>query len=276
MDDDLPAGIWSIDPDTRGALRLERAHRFFRGDDWVEAIIELEELLDEEPDHVEALFLLGEASLECGESALARHAYERVVALTGGDATSLLGLAISRFDTCDLIGAVEAARASIRSDPSRAEAHWYLGLALERLPQGTTEAMTALTAAHQLDPGRFPTRLRIDDRTWMALISEAMDALPPALQALWQDIPIRIEDWPALDELRAQEPPIPPTVACLYLGTPPADEDPFEVRPEALRLFRRNLERAADLPEVVERIGSALQSEGMDWLGVSDLSELEA
>lgn len=293
MDDELHGAVWSLDPETRAALRLDRVRRLMRDQDYVEAIVEVEELLDEEPDNVDGLFLLGEALLEVGEASIALEAYAHHVALTGGDARSLLGLAITRYDTCDLAGAVEAAREAARLDPSVAEAHWYLGLALERLTHEANpdagpgaEAITAFSAARSLDPRSYPFPLTLDQEAWDDALAEALEALHPTLQAFWHGVDMRFEEWPDLAELRRHDPPVPPSVALMYEGEHPDERepedgddepvDPWQHRPTALRLFRRNLARSQDLEELIEAVASGLESEALDWLGLADLSELDA
>lgn len=273
MDDELPSGVWSLDPDTRTALRLDRVRRLMREADFVDAILEVEELLDEEPDNAEGLFLLGEALLELGEAPIALEAYQHHVSVTGGDARSLLGLAICRYETCDLPGAVEAAREAIRLDPGQAEAHYALGLALERLPNGRSEAVQAFAAARQLEPQAYPLPMELELKDWQHAIGEAVLRLPLPLQTFWDGVPIRLEDWPDLEELQRTDPPIPPGVAGLYEGVPPEGGDPNE-RPQAFRLFRRNLERAPHMEALIDQLTMALQAEALDWLGLADISEL--
>jgi len=275
MDDELPTGVWSLDPDTRTALRLDRVRRMMRDEDHVEAVVEVEELLDEDPDNTEGLFLLGESLLELGEPAIAMLAYERFVELTGGDADSLMGLAISRYESCDLAGAAVAARDVVRLDPGRAEAHWYLALSLERLPGRRTEALQAFAAARELDPEEFPFPLRLSESEWRGAIGMAVGRLHPRLQSFWDGIPVRLEPWPDLTELRRADPPITPSVSGLYLGDPPVDGDPWQERPQAMRLFRHNLERSRDPQELLDQITQALQNEALDWLGLGDVAELD-
>jgi len=58
MDDEVPSA-WSIDGDTRTALRIDQIRKALDMGDYNQAVIEVEELLDEEPEHLEGLFLLG-------------------------------------------------------------------------------------------------------------------------------------------------------------------------------------------------------------------------
>jgi tetratricopeptide (TPR) repeat protein len=271
MDDELPGGIWRIDAETRAGLRLKRVRAAIDHGEWEAAILEAEELLDEEPRHPEALFLLGEALLETADFELARAAYEQRVRLDGGDTPALLGLAIASFQTCDLPRAIENAREVARRTPDNAEAHYYLGLALERLPGRAAEALTSLSAASHLDPERFPLPMQLDDEDWQHLVGAAVMRLHPRLRAFYSELQFRLEDLPSLVELQSHEPPLPPTIGALYKGEPPDldTEDPWEHRPEAIRLFARNLARAPSTESLLERLTHALQEEALDWLGVS-------
>jgi len=256
-------------------MRLDRVRGAMRERDYTSAIIEVEELLGEDPNNAEGLFLLGESLLEVGDAPLALEAYTHHIELAGGDRDALLGLAIARFETCDLVGSVEAAREVIRLDTSVAEAHWYLGLSLERLPGRKPDAVAAFSAARQLQSADFPYPLELSDDEWAAALSRAMRAVHPTVEEFWYGVPVRFETLPDLGELRKHEPPVPPTISALYLGEPPVEGDPWAKRPTAIRVFRENLARSKDMDDLVQQVTLALQSEALDWLGLVDPSELD-
>ncbi len=275
MDDELSSGVWQLDPATRTAMRLDRVRGAMRDRDYVSAIIEVEELLDEEPNNAEGLFLLGDSLLEVGDAPLALEAFTHHIELAGGDRDSLLGLAIARFETCDLVGSIEAAREVIRLDSSAAEAHWYLGLSLERLPNKQLDALASFSAARELQTADFPFPLELTEEEWNGAIRKAMRAIHPTIEEFWYGVPIKLEDLPDLAELRRHKPPVPPTISALYLGEPPNEGDPWSRRPKAIRIFRQNLARSRDQAELVEQAALALQSEALDWLGLLDIAELD-
>jgi tetratricopeptide (TPR) repeat protein len=266
MDDGVVGSGWSIDPDTRIQLRLERVRALIRDLAWSDAVLEAEELLDEHPDHPEGLFLLGEALLELGDWELAHAVYQHRVSLDGGDVGSLVGLAVASFHLCDLPATTELAREAVRRDPGNAEGHYYLGLALERTGR-TSDAATELAAAAQLDSARFPLPVSLKRKDWEGLIAQAVDELPPRLQAFYARVPFRIEELPSLEELRSHQPPLSPTVGALYTGDPPSEDDPFDSPPEAIRVFTRNLARAGTVEGAAVELRNALQDEALDWLG---------
>ena len=275
MDGDLPSD-WNHDPETRITMRLERVRRAMADADYVSAMIEAEELLDESPNHAEGLFLLAESMLELGDAEGAAEVYAHHLQLVGSDIPSLIGLSIARFSTCDIPGAVQAAREAVRLAPDNAEAHYHLGLALERQPNRRSEAVSALAAANQLDPEHYYYPLDLSDSMWHTALELALSRLHPAIQRFWADVEVVLEDLPSLAELRRVDPPITPIVPGLYEGAPPVGVDPWTVRPDALRLFRGNLARAATFDDVVDALVRTLDHEALDWLGLEleDLAEL--
>lgn len=272
--EDGPIGAWTLDPDTRTAMRLDRVRAALAAGAWTEVVLEAEELLDEQPDHAEALLLLGEALLRRGEYDLARLTFDHVLTLDSASVPALVGQAFSSFHLTDLQTTLEAAREAIRRDPGDARAHYFLGLALERTPGRQAEALASLTAAAHLDPVECPLPCTVRKDQWPELFERALDHLPDRLREVWRGVPLRLEDWPDLAELRAAHPPLSPTIRAMYVGTPPDDGDPFEHKPEALRLFTRNLARAGDADALVEDLANALTDEAVDWLGV-DIEDLD-
>lgn len=276
--DDEVVGGWRIDDATRVQLRLDRVKKALDQGDWGGAVLEAEELLDEAPKHAEGLFLLGEALLELGDAQGAVDAYEQHLetaqAAGGGDAAmragALAGLAVARFECADLAGSVEAGREAVRMAPDLAETHFYLGLALERLPGRKSEAMSEFVAANQLDAEAYPFPARLDAKQWQALFAEALNMVSDDLRAFWGNIPVVFSEWPPLDELRAVDPPITPTVSGLYSGIPPEEEDPWTVKPTGLRLFTGNLARSGDRDGIIEEIARTLMHEAMDWVGETE------
>ncbi|MEM6930325.1 MAG: tetratricopeptide repeat protein [Myxococcota bacterium] len=269
MDDELPGGVWRLDPDLGQGLRLQRVRKSLEAGELEAAVQEAEELLDEAPQHPDALFLLGEALLELGDYELAMTTFQQRVALDGGDVDSLLGLGIAAFQTCDLQLSIETTREVIRLEPELAEAHYYLGLARERVSGQSRASLTELMAAYQLSPKRFPLPRDLSHADWQDLVAGAVARLPEKLHAFYSNLPFTIEDLPELDELRAHDPPLPPTIAALHTGEPTEGKDAWEHRPESIRLFARNLARAPTPDELIDVLRQALLDEAGHWLGIS-------
>jgi len=269
VDDELPGGVWRLDPTTGQGLRLRRVRKARDAGEFEAAVQEAEELLDDVPQHAEALFLLGEALLELGDYELALEAFRQRVAIDGGDADSLLGLGIAAFQLCDLQQSIETTREVIRLEPDQAEAHYYLGLALERIPGHSRESLNEQMAAYQLSPKRFPLPRDLSHADWQDLVAGAVARLPEKLHAFYSNLPFTIEDLPELEELRTHDPPLPPTIAALHTGEPPEEDDPWEHRPTSTRLFARNLARSPTPEELIDQLRQALLDEAVHWLGIA-------
>jgi tetratricopeptide (TPR) repeat protein len=288
-DDVVGAAAWTLDGETRTLLRLEKLRAAVAAGEWDEVELEAEELLDEAPDHGEALFLLGEASIALGRFEVAREAYQRILAVAapetpGEQSAVLVGHAVACYHTCQLAQAAESAREAIRLDPENAEGHHVLGLSLEHSPGRASESVGALLAAARLDPERFPLPIappttRSGDHGWEEIIGQALERVAPEVRQFWARVPFRVEDLPDLEELRRHEPPISPAIPVLYAGTPPSfDEDaldgeddgddapPADTHPTAIRLYARNLGRTGSFEAMVDRIAEALEDERQDWL----------
>lgn len=270
-DDGLPDGVWRLDDETRQGMRVSRIREALAEEAYDLAVTEAEELLDEVPAHAEGLFLLGEALLHLADFEIARMCYERRIEVDGGDTSTWLGLAIAAFQSCDLDTAVQHAQRVVQAAPDNAEAHYYLGLGLERMPGRATDAMAHLTAAMQLEPDRFPLPMQLDADDWRRVVYGALNTLHPQLQRFYVGMDFRLEDLPPLEELRANDPPLPPMVGAMYVGDPPAlqGDAPATERPEAMRLFTRNLGRSPTEDDLVDQLGMALHDEAVHWLGLT-------
>jgi tetratricopeptide (TPR) repeat protein len=272
-EDDV-VGRWTLDEATLTQLRLKRVQEAMDSAGWWDAVLEVEELLDEQPVHAEALFLLGEALLEIPDAIGAEVAYRQHISLAGESVPALVGLAVARFDRCDLEGCLEAADRALALAPDAAEAHYYRSLALEHVPGRASDVLMSFMAAHRLRPQAYPIPATLGEEAWEAAISLAVSSLHPTLRSLWDGIPVALHDLPSLEDLVRGTTPVTPTVTALYVGTPPPEPaDPTQPydgpRPDHLLMYRRNLCRAGSFDAVTEEIARALEAEGLHWLGWS-------
>lgn len=259
---------WALDAQTLTTLRLDAIERAMNAHDYDLAVIEAEELLDIDRGNVEALYLLGQAMLETGDYVGAREVIEKVLSEDGPDATSLLALAVASFETCDLSNTVAAADAALEMSPTLAEAHFFRALALQRLGQ-MMEADQSFIAANQLDPMNYGLPVALDPSEWHQLVSQALGQVSPFVREFWRDVKVEFHPFPAVDELRAANPPITPSVSGLYIGIRPDTPD-SPTRPEALRLYTGNLARCGNQLRMVEQIAHTLHFEACDWLDVDE------
>lgn len=273
LNDETPLTPWSFHADTLDALRLQKAREALQEDNLDEALVEAEEYLARNPEDVDALRIVARAALQLGDALTAREAIEQVLEREPGGAADLAVLALARIESADLRGGLDAARWAVQIAPDLADAWTYQGMALERLGD-TGEAALAYRRAHEIDPEAHPLPTSIDEATWEAALERARRSLPGPIRTFYANVPIAWELFPDPAELSEAEPPTSPFVDALYTGTPPLEGDPWVDRPPAVRLFRGNLGRpAADLTELARRIGHALLTEAVDWIGIEETTE---
>jgi tetratricopeptide (TPR) repeat protein len=266
--DDVVGAGWQLDPATRSALRLDRARRSMWCRDFRDAVVELEELLDEDHDHVEALRALAESLMELGEFAGAAAAWDHLERLGASDPALRLQAAWCAYETCDFEAAQVGAQQAAADAPYLAEAWFLLGLCADRADDFEL-ASRHHDRAHRLSPRNHPYPLQLDDLGWAEVVTEAFQSLPPDLQEFWNGTPVRLEQLPTDDDLRGTDPPLSPRVVALYEGEPP-DEAGGTERPAAVRVFRRNLAYAESIDSLIDQLSWTQEQEALDWLGVEE------
>lgn len=132
-----------------------------------------------------------------------------------------------------------------------------------------TRAGEAFVRAQLLDPSTYPLVPALSDADWQAAVDEAWTLLPDPLRQWYRSVPVEVEGFPSLPDLRVAHPPLPPTASALYVGDPPEPGDGWKNPPVRVRIYRGNLQRMSafegDLPL---RIAEALRHEALDWLGL--------
>jgi tetratricopeptide (TPR) repeat protein len=266
----MPGG-WQIDPEALLELRLSHIQEALDRRQFAQALGEIEELLDEHPDHQIGLFLAGQAALGQGDAVGALAAFQRCAQTSPRDPTIQLGLAMAAFESADYSTALKAAQLSCELAPDAAQAWYYQGLVLERTEQ-TPLAEAAFQQAHLLSPEEAPLPLVLSEEEWGRALKEALRCLPSPLQAFYLQVPIRWAEFPNLDHLVAEFPPLSPLSGALYVGPLPAeDEDPWQHLPAEVLLYRGNLCHPTPLgTTLVERISSALLHEALSWTGAAE------
>lgn len=137
---------------------LERAIRFQKQGDLASSVIELKNVLQQDPDNAEARWRLGRIYLKQGDMDDARHHLERARQLgwTAADAKAASSSSIDRaaayLDDKDYRQALEAAKQAVKEDEKAAYPHILLGRALMGAGR-VEEAVQVLEKALALDPG---------------------------------------------------------------------------------------------------------------------------
>lgn len=252
-------------------LRLQAAHQAEEAGDLPLAVAEAEELLDEQPDHQEALQVVAEASLQMGQPAVAAAALDQLARLRESDAPTWSLLSLARLEACDLEGAIGAAARAEHLDASVPMAWYFHGLALCFLGN-PDEGMALMRHSRDLagedDPPPLP--LDLTDAEWEDALRKARRLLPAPLKRFWEGVPSILRAWPDLTLLQSVVPARSPRSLVFVQGQPPEgdDGDPWHQRPDAVVLFQRNLELAAhgERSHLPQTLGEVLRLEALDWL----------
>jgi Flp pilus assembly protein TadD/predicted Zn-dependent protease with MMP-like domain len=180
------------------------------------------------------------------------------IAPNRGDAMHERGVAL--FDLSRFADAKIAFQKALQSQPQDAYTHQMLGLTLEQLGEITVadaEQKKALDLApHELTA---PVLIPVDE--FQKEIDSVVATLTPERRAHVDTITVEIADLPDPNDLKAVQPPFPPTILGLYRGpvgrAPTAgDEAPSIV------LYRKNLARAVKTRvELSEQIRDTLLHE---------------
>ncbi len=249
-------------------MRLDRSRLAYQEHDLVTALLETEELLDEDPDNVAALEVLADTELELGHGREAGLVFAHLLRLDPEQPLYLAGMAIACFLHADFQGAVSYGGEALKLQEDLSEAHAYVGLACERL--GLLDASQQhLERARAIDPEGWRQPPELHEIPWAEVLSRALERVPEQLAPFYQQVPIVWQQLPDPAVLRSVDPPISPLVLALYEGTSGGPGDHTGILPRSLRIFQGNARRFAhDLDRLVEDLGQALSAEAADWMGI--------
>lgn len=267
---------WGFDAETLASLRLQRARAAVAAGDPGTALVEVEELLDTQPDEVAALDIAGHAALALGDAATAAVALDGLVRRRPERADAWALLARARLESADIPGALQAADRALELPPaddlSTARACFVRGLVRSR--RGRPGAQADLDRAAALAPRDYPVPQELDDRSWVEALRLARGHLPQAVAAFLDGVQVVIQRHPAIEDLLAARPRGSALAGAIARGPPPL-EDAWAERPSSVVLYRDNLGWPS-APDVVvaDRIVTALTDLASTWTG-EELSEEE-
>jgi Flp pilus assembly protein TadD/predicted Zn-dependent protease with MMP-like domain len=241
----------------RGTAQLRRARS--KGDKRLRARLEL---------------VTGQALSDLGRAKEALTHLDAAIAAAPDDLTARYERGLALFELCRFTDAEHVLREVLLKDPADAFAHQQLGLTLEQLGDGKSAARE-LAEAQKLNPTEIHAPLDVDRATFEKMVREEIAALPDRLRADLGQATLELPDLPRVDDLTADDPPLPPTILGLFrgapLGSPPVlarrrdghgDPQPAETDKRAIALYRLNLLRAtSSISELREQIRTTLHHE---------------
>ncbi len=175
-----------------------------------------------------------------------------------GDALHERGVAL--FDLSRFADAKVAFEKALTTQPQDAYTHQMLGLTLEQLGE-TAAADRELARAVELAPGELSPPVLIPVAEFQKEIDAVIASLPEPRKARVKAVKVEVADLPDPTDLKAVQPPFPPTILGLYrgpVGRAPAPGD----EPPSIVLYRKNLARAVKTrTELSEQIRDTLLHE---------------
>jgi predicted Zn-dependent protease with MMP-like domain len=123
-------------------------------------------------------------------------------------------------------------------------------------------------------PGRVPgtvsvAGMRLSRREFEAVVADALDAIPPELARLMENVAVVVEDWPRPDQLAGHE-----SLFGLYEGTALTERSPLSyggVLPDRITIFRGPLCEACETEEDLwEEVYATVVHEVAHHFGISE------
>ena len=169
----------------------------------------LRQFLQEDPGHLDALFLLGDALRDQGRLDEAEGTYRAVVLVDPRDGDAWAALAASLMFQLRWTESRKACNRSLREFPGHPEAS-YIRAVLRERDGDYLGAERDFSRAWLADPYRWPLPVPLDDETIEEVVSETLLALHPTLREYLADIPILLEEVPSAAASSSPSCKIPP------------------------------------------------------------------
>jgi predicted Zn-dependent protease with MMP-like domain len=159
-------------------------------------------------------------------------------------------------------------------DPDSAHVVYHLALALERIGE-LEDAELAFGRAHALDPHHYLEPVTISEVEFEDVVNEAVDNLPRSVREFVGDVPVLVENHPAIDLIESEG--VSPQILGIFVGIPRTQAMSTAQVPDLDRviLYKQNLEKICrDRDELIEQIQVTVRHEIGHYLGL-DESDLE-
>lgn len=204
--------------------------------------------------------LEAQALNDLGRSDEALERIDTALRISAGRGDALHERGVALFDLSRFADAKVAFEKALATQPQDAYTHQMLGLTLEQLGE-TATADRELARAVELAPGELSPPVLIPVSEFQKEIDAVIASLPEARKAHVKSVKVEIADLPDPTDLKAVQPPFPPTILGLYrgpVGRAPAPGD----EPPSIVLYRKNLARAVKTrTELSEQIRDTLLHE---------------
>jgi len=203
------------------------------------------EALEADPESAPGHYLCGAALVEMRHAEEAIPCLRLALALDPDYPDARFCLASAQFATCHFTAARHELQKVLEMEKRMADAHYSLGLCLER--EGRFAAADESFAhAVELAPDRFHPPFRLQRQEFDEIILRAVALLPSYFREYLENVPVLVDDLPAEDLLFSTEPVLDPELFGLFSGIPLLERslmDTVPAEPDRIHLFQRNIER---------------------------------
>ncbi len=251
--------------------RLDLGWDLLEQGEFAGAVEAAQALVDEEAGDPEALILLGSALLEAGRREEALDRLREALDVDQDSVTARLTLASALYESCRFEEALGQIEAVLGREAPAPHPLYMKGLALDMMGR-RQEADVCFAEAARLDPDRYAVPIALDDAAFDEVVRRALEDLPPEFRNRLDTLPVVVQDVPDAALIRGLEGTTPDLLG-LFVGVPLSERSHLDLpqAPEAVYLFRRNLERvASDAEDLVEEIRVTLLHEIGHFLGMDE------
>lgn len=237
MSDEVVRSPWQLDQQARHAVVIDLARELVKAGDLEWAVGACEELLDADPDDIDALLLIAEVAPRYGHGLLGVLAAQQA-AVRGAESTVLE--AAASLAARQINAALALAGQATASMPNDARAWSIACLALDCLGR-FNEADAAQAEASRLDPQQFPLPVRLDAHEWDQLLMVCLSRLIPNERDRFTGWELEFRDAPTVEMLDEVQPPLAPDAGLVD-----------HLSEGKIYLFRRNLARGCQTEAELE------------------------
>ena len=243
----------------RGLVLARRAQKLARREHAEDALLDMQ-------------VLEARALNDAGENRDALRAADAVLGYHPDAPDALLERGTALYELCRFDEARTALSKAVEVAPDDPWSHRMLALVAERLGD-EEEAKRRFARVQRLAPEfEEPVHMRADE--FDRLVEAALEDIPESVSRWLSNVPITVEELPALEDLTASDPPLSPSSLGMFRGAPfgeKASMDPWSHFPSSIVLYQRNLERfAKDKDELAREIGVTLVHEVGHYLGLDE------
>ncbi len=249
---------------------IEDAEEAFDAEDF-ELVIDLcSALIEQNPEDVEAMHLLGEALLQIDDMPGAASVFESALEVDPHHPYLHTGMGVTRFELGEWEEAQKHLTLAWKAEPEMARAAFYLALLAER--RGDDKGADKMfRAATRLDSDQYPMPVNWQVGQVVQAVRATLDHVPPAVRSWLTDLPLAIQDLPEDSVLAAHDPSLSPLLLSLFVGE--GAQTDLGPRPEKVLIFRRNLGKVAqDEGELAEELARSFLYEMVHFLEMDDIT----